>query len=67
MSERKGPVGEMCRQPKLSISVMFDVVTLNIVCSSDYAAQVLFDDFSERLAAGQVIGIEAPNGIKKVR
>ena len=67
MSERRGALKEACRQPKLSISVMFDVVRLDIVCSSDYAAQVLFDDFSERLAAGQVIGIEAPNGIDKVR
>jgi hypothetical protein len=40
---------------QVAISVMFDIVKIEIICGDDYAAQVLYDDLVERLGAGQGI------------
>jgi hypothetical protein len=39
------------------LSVMFNTVNIEIPCSSNYEAQVLFDDFKAMLEAGQTIEI----------
>jgi hypothetical protein len=38
---------------KMAISVIFDVVRIEIRCGDEYAAQVAFDDISQRLEAGE--------------
>lgn len=40
---------------QVAISVMFDIVKIEIICGDDYTAQVLYDDLVERLGAGQGI------------
>lgn len=44
--------------PNISLSVLFGRVQIEIDCKSDYEAQVLFDDLTERLEAGQEISIK---------
>ena len=43
------------KNKKLAVSVLFDVVTLEIICGDDYEAQVLFDDLIDRLRKGEGI------------
>jgi hypothetical protein len=57
MNERE-KIETLLHAPNISLTVMFDTVKIEIECSSDYAAQVLFDDLSGRLEAGQEISIE---------
>jgi hypothetical protein len=40
---------------KMAVSVLFDVVKLEIICGDDYEAQVLFEDLIDRLKDGQDI------------
>lgn len=40
---------------KLAISVLFDTVSVEIICGDAYEAQVLFDDLCERMQAGEGI------------
>lgn len=42
----------------VEISVMLDVISINVHCNSDYEAQVFFDDITERLDKGDHITIE---------
>lgn len=42
----------------VEISVMFDVVSINVHCNSDYEAQIFFDDITERLNKGDHITID---------
>lgn len=44
--------------PNISLTVLFDTVTIEIKCKSDYEAHVLFDDLSERFDAGHEISIK---------
>ena len=37
---------------KISIGVLFDVVTIKIICGDDYEAQVIFDDLIDRSKSG---------------
>jgi hypothetical protein len=47
---------------KLGVSVLFDTVSIEVICGDEYEAQVLFDDLAERLGAGQDITIKVKNG-----
>ena len=40
---------------EMAIGVLFDAVTIEIICGDDYEAQVLYDDLNERLQAGESI------------
>jgi hypothetical protein len=40
---------------KIAVSVLFDVVTVEIICGDAYEAQVLFDDLIQRLQSGEGI------------
>lgn len=42
----------------ITLKVLFDMVSIEITCDSNYEAQVLFDDITERTAQGQQIIIE---------
>jgi hypothetical protein len=42
---------------RLSIGVIFDTVTVQIICGSDYEAQVLHDDIMERIRSGEGVAI----------
>lgn len=48
----------ICKQDNIAITVLWDTVKIEITCSSDYEAQVLFDDLVERFETGQTISIE---------
>lgn len=37
---------------KIAVSVMFDVVKIEIICGDIYLAQVMYDDIIERLQRG---------------
>jgi hypothetical protein len=50
-------VETLLHAPNISVSVLMGRVSIEIDCASDYEAQVLFDDLSERLSAGQEISI----------
>lgn len=52
MSGRPQPVAR-----KVAISVLFNVVRIELICGDDYAAQVLYDDLTERLQAGDGISL----------
>lgn len=46
--------GEKLATPqKIGISVLFDVVHVELICGDEYAAQVLYDDMVDRLKAGE--------------
>jgi hypothetical protein len=47
----------ICR--KVAISVLFDTVSVELICGDDYAAQVLYDDIVERMQSGQGIYLNA--------
>jgi hypothetical protein len=38
---------------KVAISVLFDVVSIEVICGDDYLAQVLYDDLVDRLQKGE--------------
>ncbi len=38
---------------KIAVSVMFDVVSIEIHCGDEYAAQVTYDDLVDRLQKGE--------------
>ena len=38
---------------KLGVSVLFDVVKIEIICGDDYEAQVTYDDILDRLRRGE--------------
>ena len=38
---------------KLGVSVLFDVVKIEIICGDDYEAQVTYDDILDRLKRGE--------------
>lgn len=42
---------------KMAVSVLFDTVTVEIICGDDYLAQVLYDDIVERMQSGQGISL----------
>lgn len=47
----------LMHSPKVVVSVLFDIVKIELSCGSDYAAQVLYDDLVQRLEAGEEISI----------
>ncbi len=51
------PVGK-----KVAVSVLFDTVTVAIICGDDYLAQVLYDDLIDRLRSGQGITLSLDQG-----
>jgi hypothetical protein len=51
---------------QLAISIMFDVVKLEIICGDDYEASVLYDDLLERLRAGEDISISLSQDKREV-
>jgi hypothetical protein len=50
---------------KMAVSVLFDVVKLEIICGDDYEAQVLFEDLIDRLRDGQDIQLSVANAEEK--
>lgn len=50
MSGRPQPIAR-----KVAVSVLFDVVSIELICGDDYAAQVLYDDLIDRLQSGEGI------------
>ena len=42
---------------KVLISVMFDVVSIQISCDDEYMAQVLYDDLVDRMKSGDGVAI----------
>jgi hypothetical protein len=42
---------------KLAVSVLFDTVSVEIICGDEYEAQVLFDDIVERMQSGEGISL----------
>jgi hypothetical protein len=47
---------------KLALSVLFDTVTIEVICGDDYEAQVLYDDLVERMQAGEGITLSVESG-----
>jgi hypothetical protein len=47
---------------KVVVSVLFDTVSIEVICGDDYLAQVLYDDLVERLQSGQgiTLALEQP-------
>ncbi|MFC3208083.1 hypothetical protein [Aquamicrobium soli] len=39
--------------PKIAISVLFDTVTVELICGDEYAAQVTYEDIVDRLQRGE--------------
>ena len=50
-------MSSMILNKKLAVSVLFDVVKIEVICGDDYEAQVLYDDLIERLQAGEGISL----------
>ena len=44
---------------RINISVLFDVVRIEIACGDDYEAQVLYDDIAETIQAGGSFSLTA--------
>lgn len=44
---------------KLAISVLFNTVSVEIICADGYEAQVLYDDLVERMQSGEGICLSA--------
>jgi hypothetical protein len=40
---------------KVAVSVVFDIVKIEVICGDDYEAQVLYDDICDRMKAGEGI------------
>lgn len=40
---------------KIAVSIMFDTVSVELICGDEYLANVLYDDLIERLKSGQGI------------
>lgn len=51
------PVAKTIVGKQIEISVLFDVVSINIHCGDDYEAQVFYDDIVARVMAGETITI----------
>ncbi len=47
---------------RINISVLFDVLRIEIACGDDYEAQVVFDDIAETLEAGGGFTLTASQG-----
>jgi len=47
----------MVKDKKIAISVMFDIVKIEIAVGDDYEAQVLYDDLIERMQSGEGISL----------
>lgn len=54
MTKRTDIVGR-----KVAISVLFDVVKVEIICTDGYEAQVLYDDLIERMKSGDGFSLGA--------
>ncbi len=51
------------RNKRMSVSVLFDVVKIEVHCGDDYEAQVLFDDITDRLNSGERLYLDVtPKG-----
>lgn len=46
----------------INVSVLFDTVRVEITCSGDYEAQVLFDDIADTLKANGSFTITCADG-----
>lgn len=57
MTERRDTMD--LRNKRIEVSVMFDVVSIQIHCDCDYAAQVVFDDVAETIKAGGKIEFQS--------
>lgn len=42
---------------KLAVSVLFDTVSIEVICGDEYEAQVLYDDIIERMQSGEGISL----------
>jgi len=42
---------------KIVIGVLFDTVTIEVICGDEYEAQVLYDDLVERMKSGEGISL----------
>jgi hypothetical protein len=45
---------------KIAVSVMFDTVSIEIMCGDGYDAQVLYEDITDRLRDGETISLTFP-------
>lgn len=45
---------------KVVVSVMFDTVSIQIICGDGYDAQVLYEDISDRLRDGEGVTLSLP-------
>lgn len=60
MPEKLENVQSVLSSVKVELRVLFDVVTINLHCASNYEAQVLFEDILDRVKDGQPL-IIAPH------
>lgn len=44
---------------QIAISVLMDVVTIEVICGDNYEAQVLYDDLVDRLRSGEGMTLSA--------
>jgi len=42
---------------KMGVSIMYDTVSIDIICGDEYFANVLYEDLIERLQSGEEITI----------
>jgi hypothetical protein len=52
-------------QKQMAVSVIFDVVKIEVHCKDNYEAQVLYDDVVERMQAGEGITLSVMPGTVK--
>lgn len=53
--------GEQLLTPKgkVAVSILFDTVTIEMSCGDEYAAQILFEEITERLQRGEGLTLKA--------
>lgn len=51
---------------QVGVSVLFDTVTVEVICGDEYAAQVLYDDVIDRLQRGEGITLSLEQPAKAV-
>lgn len=50
--------------PKIAISVLFDTVTVELICGDEYAAQVTYDDIVDRLHRGEGLTLSVKQALQ---
>ena len=61
MTEETVEVETIRYVPKVVLGVQVNVVKIEFTCSDAYDAQVLFEDLSDRLEAGEEISLKPGN------